>query len=103
MSYYECRVGDTDPPVPFVCQNADGTAYNLTGKTVAFYWRLKNQTSWTSGAATITGAASGAAEYRFTSGQTDVAGTYECKVVVTSSGNSRTFPSNGYPEFYIRP
>ncbi len=105
MSFYECKVGDTDPPIPFFCKDGDGNAVNLTGSTISFQWRLKGSTgAWTSGNATIVSASAGSAQYRFTAQQTATAGTYEFKVVVTSgSGFVRTFPSSdGYPLFYVR-
>jgi autotransporter translocation and assembly factor TamB len=98
---YEIKVGDLDPPIRATLKDQDMTVVDLTGGTVTFRWRLRGSSSWTSGSASITSAAAGTVSYRFTTGQTDVAGTYESEWKVTTSGNPRTYPSHEYELFYI--
>ncbi len=98
---FNIKVGDLDPPVRATLKDQDNTAVDITGGTVTFRWRRKGTSTWTSGSASITLASAGTVYYRFTTGQTDTAGTYESEWIVTTSGNPRTYPSEGFELFYI--
>jgi hypothetical protein len=100
---YEIKVDDLSPAITATLKDQDDAAVNITGATVTFRWRLKGASSWTSGSASITSGAGGTVSYQWTTGQTATAGTYESEWKVTASGNTRTFPSNEYSLFYIRP
>lgn len=89
-------VGDTLSPLYFALTQS-GTAYNLTGATVASkFVNVKTRTA-TAGTAAITTAASGYVTVPLTgiTAVTGTAGDYEVYVTVTSGGATDHYPADG--------
>ena len=100
---YQIKVGDLEPTIRATLKDQDNAAVAFVGtETVTFRWRLKGSSTWTSGTGAFTSASAGTVYYRFTTGQTDTAGTYESEWKITNvSSQPRTFPSEGYEYFAI--
>ena len=83
--------GDTDPAFAVKLKNKrDGSAINLSGATVAFSMKhIKARPGMapkvSAGSVTVTGAATGECEYRWTAGDLDVPGVYTAEFTVTKS------------------
>lgn len=78
--------GNTAPAFAVQLTRArDGTVFDLTGSSVAFYLREKNaRTAKVSNQpCTITDAANGKVEYRWASGDLDLTGIYDAEFRVT--------------------
>ncbi len=101
---YFIKEGDLEPPIEAYLQYADGTAINVTGKTVNFKWRLRDNDLATlnSGAATVVDGPTGHVKYDWQTAETNVPGAYYGEFEVTiSAGRTITFPNTGYIDFLI--
>lgn len=101
---FYCKQGDTARALAVILENSAGVAQDLTGATVVFAMRLKGgATKIAAGACTITSAATGACEYRWSTGDVDTAGVYEAEFVATLSGGKQvTFPAAAKPADYLQ-
>lgn len=80
-------VGEVATVYTFVLQDADGTAINLTGKTVTLkYKTYPTAGSITSRTCTVTGAATGTVTWTLLAGDTATAGKYSYNFEITSAG-----------------
>lgn len=85
MSTYQFVAGDTGSKLEVTCKNdADNSAINLTGATVKLKWKDSGGALQTK-TMTITGAATGVAEYQFLTGEL-FAGTTDFEVEITDAG-----------------
>jgi aspartate 1-decarboxylase len=91
---FEIVVGDRIPIFEVTLDGAD----DLTGATAAFYLTAdpSGAVKINGAAATIANASTRVVQYAWASGDTDTAGTYEAKIVVTlASGKTITYPNVG--------
>lgn len=83
---------DYGSPLAFNLQNADGSAFDLTGYSVTFRAQFGN-TSGTkvSGAMAVTGAAAGACTYTPQAADFDEAGSYNVQITATGASSAVTW------------
>lgn len=106
MTAFNIKQNDRRPYLQVEFTDDTGTAVNLTGASgVYFNMRLVGSTGTPKvnrAAANVTTAASGLAEYRWTSGDTDTPGVYEGEFEIEwTSGVYETHPNNGYIQITI--
>ena len=91
------KQGDTLPVLAQTITDTTGTVVDLTGSTVNFVMRsLVASTASINASATVVSATAGTVSFTFSAGQTAVAGTYMANFVVTKSGTTLTYPTDGY-------
>lgn len=96
--------GDLLPAYAASLKNPDGSAADLTGATVLFWFRPQDRSqAWKNAAAVIVGAATaGNVRYDWVAGDTAVAGIYDTKWVATYPGpKEMTFPNDRYQTLVI--
>ena len=87
MADFVWGVGEVGVVYTFVLQDADGTAINLTGKTVTLkYKAYPTPGSTTSRTCTVTGATTGTVTHTLVSGDTAAAGVFSYNFEISSSG-----------------
>ena len=97
--------GDRLPKIEATVKKDDGTIFDLTGATAAFY--MANARSGVlkvnNGSASITDATAGVVEYNWGSEDTDTTGEYHAEFEMTfvADGKKITAPSEGYISIVI--
>lgn len=94
---------DTREPVTAICQDANGTAVNLTGATAKFFMKSSGGASKVNASATITDYTNGVVSYQWVAADTDTAGDYTAEFQITF-GDARilTFPNSAEFNVHIR-
>jgi hypothetical protein len=105
---FTMKAGDLSPPLQIqLLTRSVGAPIVLTGFTVAFVMEKINDdntvTELVNSAATITDAATGMVEYRWSGSDTAVAGTHKGRFIITETATSKpeTFPEQGYIDIEI--
>lgn len=103
MALHEIKRNDTRPYFPATLAFDDETVADLTGATVRFIARRKdNGGVKIDSAAVITGATAGEVEYRFGIADTDEAGSFDCEWEVTYADASvQSFPTRGFDRLVV--
>ena len=97
MTTFEINKGDSLPVFSVTLQFANGSAINLTNGSVFLHLgSLSNYEPFFSGAANITNATAGKAEYRWSGNgaDTNMTGTFWAEFKTTWTGSQLTLPSN---------
>ena len=97
VTIIKMKKGDTLPTLAATLQYANGTAIDLTGATACWFQmgNYNNFTAFFSGAAVITGSATGNVEYRWTgSSDTSASGLFWGEFKTVWTGSVMTLPSN---------
>lgn len=100
---HEIKQNDTRPYFAVTLKYEDGSVVDLTSATVRFIAKDTSDSSVAiDAAATLTDAANGQVEYRFTTGDTDTAGKFNVEWEVTFvDATVQTFPTRGYDRLKI--
>lgn len=103
MATHEIKRNDTRPYWPVTLRFEDGSSPDLTGGSVRFIAKYReNKVVKIDTAASITGAAAGEVEWRPTASETDTAGRFLCEWEATlADGTIQTFPTRGYDRLTI--
>lgn len=87
MVDFEWAVGELATVYTFVLEDEDGTAINLTGKTITLkYKAYPTPGSTTSRTCTLTGATTGTITYTLVASDTTTAGVFSYNFEISSSG-----------------
>lgn len=94
------KQNDRRPYLQITFTDSDGAAVDLSS-AAGVYFNMRNKTTGTvkvnRQAAVVTSATTGVAEYRWASGDTDTAGTYQAEFEIEwSAGVYETQPEDGY-------
>lgn len=103
---YFIKQGDLEPAIEANLQYADGTPVDVTGKTVTFKWRNRDDDAAAiqTGTATVVDGPTGHVKYDWQTGETDTPGPFYAEWdVVISGARTLTFPNNGFLEFLVVP
>jgi len=95
MDTFKIKKNDTNPALSTTLKYNDDTVVNLTSATVYFIMANRDYTHYCSGLATVTDAANGICEYRW-SGSTDTGsvGTYWGEFETAWTGSKMTLPTD---------
>lgn len=97
MADYTCKRHDLLPALEAHLKNADGTALDLTGRTVTFMMRTRAATTLkVDAAASIVDATSGHVRYQWVGTDTDTAGEYIGEFETLLGAQPQTVPSGSY-------
>ena len=103
--FFYIKRGDRLPVLTMTLRSSDGRAVNLaTASSVVLRMRERGSTTnaTIAGTCAVTGSGTGEIEYRWSSGETNSAGTYSGELLVTwGDGRTQTFPSRGSFEIII--
>ena len=98
MALFDLAVGDVGTIYTFTLTDSDGTAIDLSGKTVTLRYDSYPTASGsaTSRTLTVSDAANGVCTWTTISGDTTAAGYFQFNIRATSSGVQETFRSDTY-------
>ena len=89
------KSGDRLPIFEYTCQNANGTAYDLTGGSAKLVVRRRATGKVTEFTMVISNASLGVVQYAWGSGDLNTPGWYDAEVETTVSSKDATFPNSG--------
>jgi len=93
VARFYIKKGDTAPPLRVFLRQRDGSPIPLATATVVFHM---GNGKVASGTVNILDADLGKVEYRWQTGDTDTAGSFDGEFEITDGGKNQTVPSNEY-------
>lgn len=100
MADFTIKRNDLLPAIRAYLKNADGTALDLTGRSVKFIMRLRSAADLSAAkvntTASITDATAGLVSYQWVGTDTDTAGAYIGEFETLLGAQKQTVPSGGY-------
>ena len=100
MAFHRMKVGDLRPVFYATVKRAG--AVDLTGATAVLRMGLAGSAETVDYSLTVVSAEDGIVQYEWSTGDTDVAGTYQASIIVTwPDSDPETFPTKGFLEIVI--